>query len=380
MTKAEYIILFDKYLNGQASHEEIDLIFAYEDQFDMPHVEEESLDEHHKKIEARLIRNFNRNIRFKRALKFVYKMSAAAVLFLSITILIFNHNRNILGKQDGAQIAKTIILPGSNKAVLRLASGKTIVLNDIGDGNITKEDNVTLKKERKGLVKFNINNSATTANDVMVPEMLSVTTPKGGQYQLVLPDGTRVWLNAASDLKFPTKFTGNERKVVLNGEAYFEVTKNKQMPFKVEFNKEQVTVLGTHFNIRAYHDDPESQTTLLEGSVKIANSKFSKVIVPGEQAVCSGAEQNMMVSTARVDDVMGWKNGYFSFHKSDIRSIMRQAARWYDIDVVYRANLTDKIYGGRVSRFENISELLKNLELTGTIHFKVEGRSVTVME
>ena len=379
ITNSEYILLFNKYLNGEASQKEIDLIFAYEDGFDIPHVNEAELDEHHKKIEARIIRNLNKNIRLKRNLKFVYKFSAAAVLLLSITLFVMLQNRAVNGKKQMNAIAKHVIVPGSNKAVLTLASGKTIILNDIIDGDVAKEDNVILKKEKKGLVKFNTNEIAEN-NAAVAPEMLNISTPKGGQYQLVLPDGTYVWLNAASNLKFPAKFTGSERKVFLSGEAYFEVTKNKQMPFKVEFNKEEVSVLGTHFDIRAYHDDPESQTTLLEGSVKIANSKFNKLIVPGEQAVCNNTGENLVVTAARVDDVMGWKNGYFSFHKSDIRSIMRQAARWYDIDVNYQADMTGKIYGGRVSRFENISELLKNLELTGTIHFKVEGRRVTVMK
>jgi len=379
MTKEEYLILFNKYLAGEANQDEIDQIYAYEDEFDLPHQAELSLDAHHQEIEARLIRGFNKKIRFKQNLKRFYQFSAAAILLLCASFFIIIHNHNTPANQP-KQLAKHIIIPGSNKAVLTLASGKTIILNDISDGHIAKAENVTLKKEKKGLVKFDMTNTGMAPSGISVPEMVSISTPKGGQYQVVLPDGSHVWLNAASDLKFPTKFTGSERKVILNGEAYFEVAKNKLMPFKVEFNKQEVTVLGTHFNIRSYNDDPESQTTLLEGSVKIANGKFSRIIVPGEQAVCKNTEQGILVSSAKVDDVMGWKNGYFSFHRSDIRSIMRQAARWYDIDVVYQANLVDKIYGGRVSRFENISELLKNLELTGTIHFKIEGRRVTVME
>ncbi len=208
----------------------------------------------------------------------------------------------------------------------------------------------------------------------------TITIPRGGQYQVILPDGTKVWLNSASSLKYPTVLLVNERKVERTGEGYFEVAKNKNMPFKVKFNEEEVEVLGTHFNIMAYTDEGETRATLLEGSVKISKGEFSKVLVPGEQTISQNNQANFTVRPADIESVLAWKNGIFSLQNSGIHQIMRQIARWYDVDVVYQGNLEDKVYGGRVSKSKNISEILRNLELTGTIHFKVEGRRITVME
>ncbi|MDB5010807.1 MAG: anti-FecI sigma factor, FecR, partial [Mucilaginibacter sp.] len=172
----------------------------------------------------------------------------------------------------------------------------------------------------------------------------------------------------------------HERKIELTGEAYFEVAKNKEKPFKVKFNDQEVEVLGTHFDIKAYSDDPDTKTTLLEGSVKISRNNIKQILAPGQQAVSDASSKGFNIQKANIQEVMAWKNGYFMFNSLSIQSIMKQASRWYDVDVVYQGNMTDKEYGGRISKYKNISELLKNLELTGTIHFKIEGRRVTVMQ
>jgi ferric-dicitrate binding protein FerR (iron transport regulator) len=199
----------------------------------------------------------------------------------------------------------------------------------------------------------------------------------------MLPDGTRVWLNAASSLKYPAGFTGKERLVELTGEGYFVVTKNKQMPFKVKFNNEEVEVLGTHFDIMAYEEEGESRTTLLEGSVKISKGPLKKILIPGDQAICPNNQNDFTIKRADTASVLAWKEGIFSLQNTSIHQIMRQIARWYDVDVIYMANakdLEDKIYGGRVSKSNDMTEVLRNLELTGTIHFKVDGRRVMVMQ
>jgi len=208
----------------------------------------------------------------------------------------------------------------------------------------------------------------------------TISTPVGGQYTVVLPDGSKVWLNAASSLKFPTAFTGTERRVELTGEGYFEVAKNKHMPFKVNFNREEVEVLGTHFNISAYPDEAVTRTTLLEGSVRISKNNIKKILVPGQQAISSMQTGGFNIAEVNTDEAIAWKNGLFLFHNENIRSIMKKIARWYNVDVNYQGSFTNQEYGGRISQSKNLSEILKNLELTGTIHFKIEGRRVTVME
>ena len=196
---------------------------------------------------------------------------------------------------------------------------------------------------------------------------------------MVLSDGTKVWLNAASSLKFPSSFIGRNRTVELTGEAYFEVAKNKEMPFIVKFNDANIEVLGTHFDIKAYNDE-ETKATLAEGSIRISKNSQQKILVPGQQVVVSKEEGNLEVSQANMDEALAWVNGYFIFHDASIENIMKTVARWYDVDVTYAAVIKNKKFGGRVSKYKNISDLLKNIELTGTIHFKVEGRRVTVIQ
>ena len=252
-----------------------------------------------------------------------------------------------------------------------------ISLNDAANGTITRQGNITVKKKNDGMLEYVVSQIAT--GNMQKPSFNTITTPRGGEYQLVLPDGTKVWLNAASSLKFPSAFTGKSRDVELTGEAYFEVAKNKERPFRVKFNNSEIEVLGTHFDVKAYKDDEEARATLLEGSIKITKNNEQRILLPGQQATESD-KKGLKISAANIEEAVAWKNGFFIFHDLDIQSIMRTAARWYDIDVNYQGNLTNKQFGGRISKYKNISGLLKNLELTGTIHFTIEGRRVTVIE
>nr|WP_305121106.1 FecR domain-containing protein [Pedobacter xinjiangensis] len=207
--------------------------------------------------------------------------------------------------------------------------------------------------------------------------MNTIETPKGGEYQVILPDGTKVWLNSASVLTFPARFTLKNRSVKLIGEAYFEVAKDKQRPFQVNLGRTTVEVLGTHFNIAAYHDDPEIKTTLLEGSVKISGFSKKVVLQPGEQA--SVANDDISVSHPKLTEVMAWKNGYFSFNNEDIKSIMKKVSRWYDVDVEFVGNISSQQFGGTFNRSKTVEELLAHLEVLGTIKFKMKGRRIIVM-
>jgi transmembrane sensor len=197
---------------------------------------------------------------------------------------------------------------------------------------------------------------------------------------VVLPDGTHVWLNSASSLSYPVEFAGNERRVKLTGEAYFEVAKNKDKPFYVNSNNVQVRVLGTHFNISAYNDDDELKATLLEGSVQVSKNNSQSLLKPGQQAVINNGADMIRVSQANINEVMAWKNGYFIFNDDNIATILKKVSRWYDVDVEQRGNFEGQHFGGTFYRTKGIDELLKNLEKIGKVHFKITGRRVTAME
>ena len=273
------------------------------------------------------------------------------------------------------KVFKNDILPGGNKAMLTLADGSKIALDQAQKGLLAKQGKTAISKTDDGQLSYNQGASKTNLS-----AMNMVTTPRGGQYQIVLPDGTRAWLNASSSLQFPIAFTGKERVVRLTGEAYFEVAKNKQMPFKVIMNGVKVEVLGTHFNVMSYADEPAIKTTLLEGAVKMSNNENQPVLLkPGQQASYSPADGRLQVKTVNIDNVISWQKGYYVFKAESIKSIMRNISRWYDVEMEYKGNLEGKVFSGKISRYKNISELLKLLELTEDVHFEIKERRVTVM-
>ena len=266
------------------------------------------------------------------------------------------------------------VMPGGNKAVLTLSDGSTIVLDSAHNGSLAQQGNANVIKERDGQLLYKQGegpNEKTLAYNTLA-------TPRGGQYQLVLPDGSKVWLNAASSIRYPVAFTGNSREVELEGEGYFEIAKNAARPFHVKTKTQDVEVLGTHFNVNAYDDEVAVKTTLLEGSVKV-KADNSVVIKPGEQAVLSRDHSPLTIDhSPDIDQVMSWKNGQFYFSNTDIESIMRQMARWYDVQVEYKVHPADK-YTVSLSRNVPVSKLLSFLELSGGVKFKVEGKKVIVM-
>jgi len=270
-----------------------------------------------------------------------------------------------------------VIKPGGNKAILTLANGQKIVLTDSNNGQIAVQANISIKKTADGQIIYETANNLT--DNTQPPEYNTIEAPVGGQWEVILPDGSQVWLNARSSLTYPTYFAGNERKVQLKGEAYFEITHNEKMPFRVTSQGQAVEVLGTHFDIMAYEDEPMMKTTLLEGSVKISNNYYSRILIPGEQAQVNDAALKV-TNEVDIEDVMAWKNGYFKFNES-LESIMRKVSRWYDVEIKYAANVDPSLrFGGKISRHKNLSSALKIMELTGNVHFKIEGRRVTVMQ
>lgn len=276
-----------------------------------------------------------------------------------------------------ARVTEADIPAGSNKAVLTLSSGKQISLTDAKPGSLAREYGLPAEKTADGELVYTAGDAAAT------DEYHTITTPVGGEYHVTLPDGSRVWLNAASSLRYPVKFVQQARQVELSGEAYFEV--NKQMgqtgrrPFIVQTGGQQVEVLGTHFNISAYANEA-IKTTLLEGSVSVRNNPGSAVLLkPGQMAVNNQAHGPIRVAVADVEDVMAWKKGLFIFNNEHIRDIMTKLARWYDIDVEYEGDMSGVAFQGNYQRSRNLVNLLKTIEQTNRIRFKIEGRRVTVI-
>ncbi|MBT2561712.1 FecR domain-containing protein [Pedobacter sp. ISL-68] len=304
--------------------------------------------------------------------------AASVLLFLSVGGYFLFHQQ-ATPKQNIATLQHDIA-PGGNKAVLTLADGSKISLDDARKGELVKQSDATITKTGNGQLIYSlVNSAAPSARGGKVADLQNtLSTPQGGQYQLILPDGSHVWLNAASSITYPVVFSGKERKVSITGEAYFQVTKNKTRPFIVRLpDQSEVRVLGTHFNINTYADEPVSVTTLLEGSVRVSNGSESKLLVPGQQAMLKSGK--LIVSPADTEEAVAWKNGYFRFNDEKIESIMRKLSRWYSIKVSYEGTPPTGGLNGKVSRFKNISQVLKALEATKTVHFKIEGGGVTVM-
>lgn len=317
----------------------------------------------------------------------VYKKIAAiaAVFFVVAAFALFFHHdfrQKPAVQQANAKgnVTKHKITPGGNKATLTLANGAKIILENAENGVLANQFGTSIRKIDVGHISIeSVNNAYPSIEKASHTVSNTIVTPRGGQYQVTLSDGSKVWLNAASSLKFPASFAENERTVELVGEAYFEVAKSvTKRPFKVVSGSQVIEVLGTHFNINAYPDETEITTTLLEGSVNVLKpSTFqSQLLKPGQQARVAA---NIQVSDVDVSRAVAWKNGYFSFTNENIESIMRNISRWYDVDIKYQKNTTREEFVGSVSRYENVSQVLSMLQLTGAVHFKIEGRRITVM-
>jgi transmembrane sensor len=295
------------------------------------------------------------------------KIAAAAciVLALGIGLYVFRNSNSSAKKTDSYT---NLISPGKNTATLTLASGKVIQLAGSKAGVVINASQFTYDDG----TRIGSNNEAGYQ---------TISTPNGGQYKIVLPDGSRIMLNAATTLRFPSNFHGlPTRTVELKGEAYFEVAKDKHHPFLVTAGDQKVEVLGTHFNIASYSEQPEIKTTLIEGSVKVSSIKsgLTKQLSPGQQATFSGNTIN--IQDIDVDDAVAWKNGYFMFNYESLEEVMVKISRWYDIDVQYDdATVKSTIFFGTISKFESITKVLNMLERTKKVKFQVDGRIIKVI-
>lgn len=302
--------------------------------------------------------------------------AAAVVLLLSTGLyfylqhskrpekVIVNHTENTVTQQD--------IRPGGNKAVLTLGNGTTIILDSAANGMVARQGGTRILKLNNGQLAYN--NKGGGGQEVVYN---TLTTPRGGKYQLTLPDGSEVWLNAASSIKFPTAFVGSMRQVQVSGEAYFEIAPHPSQPFEVTVGNMKVQVLGTHFDVMAYPDEASIRTTLLQGSVKVLQGNAEVLLKPGQQAQVNGKGEINLVPGVDMDKAIAWKNGLFWFDHEDIRSVMRQISRWYNVDVDIEGNI-DQHFSGTLPRDVNVSKVFEVLEGTGGIHFKIEQQKIIV--
>lgn len=298
---------------------------------------------------------------------------AATVLILVGTAIFFFTRQQGQTDQSIAKLSPANdALPGRNKASLTLASGEVVVLDSAMIGKLTRQAGLDVLNHGNGISYAGSENYGETVFNTL-------TTQNGEQYSLELSDGTKLWLNAASSVRFPVAFTQNTREVEVTGEVYFEVAHDANRPFIVKKPKGDlaVKVLGTHFNVNAYDDEPGVMVTLLEGSVEVRNKNEMVRIVPGEQAIATNNEQLTVNRSADIGSVMAWKNGLFSFNHTDLRTMLRQLARWYDVEVVFEGEVPDRKIGGGITRNTNLSQVLKILEELN-IQSRVEGKKLIV--
>ncbi|WP_176767675.1 FecR family protein [Daejeonella rubra] len=381
MTREEYNSLYEKYLAGKCSIQERIDLENFQDSFEFKGQEwNESLmgnsEEIKESIQEDLFNSIQEHDR-SRVFRARRWYSAAAAVLILISAGLYYSNRSaepVLVKTELPRF-KNDIAPGKNKAVLTLDDGSTIDLDDAKNGILASESNIDIKKTGSGQLEY-----TAGAQGTKTVKYNTLSTPKGGEYQLLLPDGSKVWLNSGSTLRFPTAFVGSERIVELNGEAYFDIAKNSKMPFLVRTNNAMdIKVLGTQFNVMAYDDEKNINTTLIEGSVEVLKGSGKTMLKPGQEAILNRGSGNIKVASADLEQAIAWKNGYFIFYNENIESIMRKVSRWYNVDVIYQGNLSNKDFVGTISRNKNVSELLKMLELTGAVNFSIDGRRITVM-
>jgi len=385
--KERFLKILQKYQAGKASKEEEEFLDAYYRAFGLRADYTDSLNED----KFLLLKNDLKNSviaeisvhqlnKTRKTRKNIIRWSAAAAAIIIMTSSgLFYYSQKQKG--DTGQVVNLgtgmDISPGGNKAILTLANGRKISLTDAGNGLLAEQSGVQITKAADGQLIYTILADSRLPADGKI-QYNTIETPKGGQYQVGLPDGSKVWLNAGSKITYPSVFaSSSERRVVLAGEAYFEVAKDRKHPFIVETINQQIEVLGTHFNVNSYEDESAVKTTLLEGSVKIsAANGMNEILEPGQQAVLT--DSHIKVNKIDPELAVAWKNNLFIFESDDIRYIMRMVARWYNVKIEYEGVIPDDKFGGSVSRFENVSEVLKPLEATGKVKFRIDGDRIIV--
>lgn len=327
-------------------------------------------------------KNEHKNLRLVK-LKHFLNYAAVLLLVAGLSLTLFHYKNKLFNNDRESHLLNVnnngIKQNDSKHVVLTLSNGEKVIVDEGENVQLRMENNAVVSKVNGGQLIYNSNPKIGGTADKL--RYNTVSTPVGGDYQLVLSDGTKVWLNAKSSLKFPVLFNSVERNVELIGEGYFDVAHEQARPFKVLTKNMNVQVMGTRFNISAYHDDDVVRTSLIEGSVMAENKMSSAFLKPGQQAVLVSGTPKIKVGRFDETEVLDWKNGYFIFRNQPIAEIMKKVSRWYHIDVNYQdsLSLSKEEFGGKYLKSNSLPELLSSLELTGTVHFKVNGRRVTVM-
>jgi ferric-dicitrate binding protein FerR (iron transport regulator) len=396
MDKQAFLRMLDKYQDGTASSAEKTLIEEYYRRLHMAGTTELSEEEAialqeamYKQVTAAISEQEATVIPISTKRRNYALAAAAAVVLMTISAgsyyWLFKEPAHVPAATKTAKAAHHDLPPGRDAATLTLADGRTIVL-DSASGTITQQGGATVIN-LNGMVSYDHSSPSIGGGREEATVYNTITTARGNQYQLMLADGSKVWLNSASSLRFPTRFTGNSREVELDGEGYFEVAKNPAKPFHVKTSTQDIEVLGTHFNVNAYKDEETIKTTLLEGRVKVASRKWpvtsgekdsqEVILKPGEQAVGGSYSPLVTNHSPDLDKVMAWKNGWLDFDSCDLKTIMRQISRWYDVDIKYEIKPCNETYGGRISRNLNLSNILKMLESYG-VHYRLENKTLVI--
>ncbi|RFM36910.1 FecR family protein [Chitinophaga silvisoli] len=361
MDQKTFSILLEKYLGGNISQEEVNNL--------LDSLEDDSMRQQWETAIGGILADQAQPRRQKRPLM-PYAAAAAILTLLVSGILYFTQRHEPAPKPLATQQAHTIT-PGGNKAILTLADGSQITLDSATNGAIAHQGNVQVIKLNNGQLAYK-----TDKNSSSESHYNSLITPRGGQFMIILPDGSKVWLNAATSLRYPTTFTGNTREVQLAGEAYFEIAQNAQQPFVVKVNNLEVKVLGTHFNIMGYPDEKSIQTTLLQGAVQVQHNTAAVRLSPGQQARLQ--DGNMTIKKdVDVEEIIAWKNGYFHFNHETLQGVMRQISRWYDVEVIYEGAVPEREFGGKIERNNSLNDVLKILELSN-VHYKIKERKIII--
>ncbi|SFH12303.1 FecR family protein [Pedobacter insulae] len=373
MTSKEAKNLLSKYEQGLCNAEEVAWIETWYIQLNEDkqlNLSSDDLD----RSEARMMRALN--IQEKPTVTLWKKVAvAASVLVVSTLTCYFLAPRAFLQDSNPTQMVNKTIKPGGNKAVLILADGREINLEETASGKLAEVSGVTIIKKTSGEIIYDLK-SAEDVGDSKT-RYHTIATPRGGTYRVLLEDGSKVWLNAASSIRFPASFSQAERIVELKGEAYFEIAKNPVRPFTVKVEGQSIQVLGTKFNVNGYLNEAELATTLLEGSVRVSNQVGNVILKPGQQSQ-STINEKIKLREVAPEEFLAWKDGMFNFNRADLQTVLHQFERWYNINVKFEKNVPEIFFTGKIYRNLNLDDALNNLTFLG-VRFKIENRNVTVL-
>lgn len=372
--------LLYRYKNGTASEHEKALIESWYLQHHEENLPEYTLEE--RLFDAQSVwTGLHQEKGKRRLMPAMLRIAAAASVLISLSVYtyyIVAHKRPV--KQIAA-VRPHDIAPGSNKAILTLANGNQISITDAKKGIISHQAGIQITKNSKGQIVYVINRAgiANIASDNKADYQVynTLTTPRGGQTTVTLSDGTVAYLDAASSIKFPVIFTGSERRVFITGQVYFDVVHNAAKPFRVSVKGQTIEDIGTSFNINAYDDEPVIKTTLLSGSIRITRGSEMATLTPGQQAITIFNNNGIKVKDVDTEEAIAWKNGYFHFSDNNIQEVMRQLARWYNVDIKYDGQLPSRSFSGEISRNVNASQILDILSFK-KIHYKIEDKSIVI--